>query len=309
MDEKKPVETPAQNGTEPQSPPQSTPAMPVPPVDPTPPTPSDVPPASGSEPVPPKIQQHLDAVPHANVPIEPHHTKRFWMIVLIAVIVVLAALAGILGYFLLGNKSAAKKQDASVAAVPTNAPIATPLPDPTANWDTYSNENLSFSLKYPKDKYTVSEVPSANIQTALKPTTLIWVAQGQGDVIPLEIYYYKTSLSAENWWNTRGKVLFNQLQEEFREAQQPKPSPYPTPSFMQSETTFGGQKAIKLEGNVIAAQGFGDVTLTLVKFKDGVYMVKQRAEDKKDSDLLLSTFSFTELTPSTSTEASSSATP
>ena len=149
MDEKKPVETPAQSGAEPQSPPQSTPAMPVPPVDPTPPTPSDVPPASGSEPVPPKIQQHLDAVPHANVPIEPHHTKRFWMIVLTAVIVVLAALAGVLGYFLLGNKSTAQKQDASVAAVPTTVPTATPTPDPTAGWQQYSNDVYGFQFKYP----------------------------------------------------------------------------------------------------------------------------------------------------------------
>lgn len=278
---------------------QSAPPANTPPPGPTiPETPP--PPASGSEPVPPKIQQHLENNPHAQEPLKAHHTKKFWSVITSVFLLILIAIVAVAWFFFFGPKAVTAPENTQVIApIVTSTP--SPTPDPTVGWETYTNSELAFSLKYPREKYNISEVPSKNIQIALKPTNLIWVAYGQGDVIPLEIYYYRTILTADEWWSSRGKILFNQLQEDYRLAQQPMPSTYPTPTFAISTTKIGGLNAIKVEGNVIAAQGFGDITLTLVRYKDGVYMFKQRAEDKLESDQLLSTFAF-ESASSTSAE-------
>lgn len=83
---------------------------------------------------------------------QPRQSKKF--IIILAIIIALFFF-GVGGYLLGTNKSQSIPQYKQVTVSPTNivqpSPTNTPTPieDPTANWKTYINEKLKFSIKYP----------------------------------------------------------------------------------------------------------------------------------------------------------------
>lgn len=120
---------------------------PTPPISPIPPTPSETPPGSGGEPIPPRVQQHLDNVPPANEPLKPHHAKKYFLL-LISIVLVVLIILGLIWFFFLSPKYMAKEV-AKIPVYPTVAVSPTPTPDPTADWETYTDEKLGYSIRYP----------------------------------------------------------------------------------------------------------------------------------------------------------------
>jgi len=128
---------------------QSVPPATPPPGPTVPETPPQPPSSSGSEPVPPKIQQHLENVPQANEAIKSHHTKKFWSAISGLILLLLLLLGAVVYFFFLGPKAATAPENTQVIA-PIETPTVTPTPDPTFGWQTHENI-CGFTIKYPED--------------------------------------------------------------------------------------------------------------------------------------------------------------
>jgi len=85
-------------------------------------------------------------------PSKPKVNKK--LVMAIAAVLLLLTAGSIAAYFLVF-----KNQTAQPSPIPT--PEATATPDPTANWETYTNEKYGFSLKYPTG-WTFAERKDAN---------------------------------------------------------------------------------------------------------------------------------------------------
>ena len=147
----------------------------------------------------------------------------------------------------------------------------------------YSDVVLPLSLQYEFPTYDVNTVISDS--TALKADREIWVSIPNTDSILLEINYYKSSLTAIDWWNSVGKAKFDAAQQEYINAVNPKPTGITSPTFVTTPITFAGQSGIKAMGHVELAQAPGDEELTIVHYKDGIYLIRPMAE-KKDKLIL-----------------------
>ena len=91
-------------------------------------------------------------------PVEEKPTKPWLKIVLFSILgIVLAA-----GLVFAGYKLAQLKQvQPGPQPIPTPVVEATPTPDPTADWKTYTNDFAKFSLKYPPSMTVTEKVLSA----------------------------------------------------------------------------------------------------------------------------------------------------
>ena len=112
-----------------------------PPVEPINPAPAVEPPPPPVNPAPPGIPAHKSSP-----------------IFVIALIVLLIAILGLAGYFLYTKYSGDSVSNEAVSTVVTPVPvIATPVPDPTANWKTYTSSKSQISFKYPINLTELSE--------------------------------------------------------------------------------------------------------------------------------------------------------
>ncbi|MBI2020732.1 hypothetical protein HYS94_04985 [Candidatus Daviesbacteria bacterium] len=91
--------------------------------------------------------------------------KGFAPLLIIVGILVVGLIAG--GAYYLGSVGAPKPQTPVVNQTPQ------PTADETANWKTYTNENLEFTIKYPSD-WTVHEFP---VDTQYKLLHLIFTSR------------------------------------------------------------------------------------------------------------------------------------
>lgn len=75
---------------------------------------------------------------------------------LISLVIFALAVLGVAGFFAYQNyqlkeKLIPKKGVPSSPPMPTEVPLPTPTLDPTANWLTYTNKNICYTFKYPKE--------------------------------------------------------------------------------------------------------------------------------------------------------------
>ncbi len=149
----------------------------------------------------------------------------------------------------------------------------------TAFGKVYTDTVLPISFKYEFPTYVVS----SNIfdGTSLKADREIWVSIPNSDGVLMQIYYYKSSLSAADWWNSMGKAKFETLQSAFITAVNPKPTGITTPSFTTTSLVFAGQNAIQAKGHVKTGQGPQDEALTIVQYKDGIYLIRPMGQVKE----------------------------
>ena len=96
------------------------------------------------QPVVPQPSQPVSqpAMPHSS-----SSDKLLWILLGIVLLVVV----GGIGYYLGARNSAAPIYQTNSQMVVAKMPTATPTPDPTANWNTYSNIKYGYSVKYPTD--------------------------------------------------------------------------------------------------------------------------------------------------------------
>ena len=206
---------------------------------------------------------------------------------------------GILGgYILFANKSQSKSLDKDnqkttqiSPAISTPTKTVFPTSEPTGILKSYVSSSLGLSFQY-TTPYGISE----NIKdyTELKADDEIWVALPGSDKIILRIFYYKSNLSVSNWWETEGYKKIQSLQDDYNSAIQPKPSPALPPKFITKNGTLDGKPSLVAEGVINAPLTPGIQTITLVNYKNGVYMFIQQEDDKKLSDKILATLKFIE---------------
>lgn len=95
-------------------------------------------------------QPPVAPVPPINTPPPEIPTQKSSPIFAIALTVLLVAIIGLAGYFLYTKYLGGTGNKEAVNTVVTPVPVvATPTPDPTANWEKYINTALGFSIKYP----------------------------------------------------------------------------------------------------------------------------------------------------------------
>lgn len=92
--------------------------------------------------------------------------KGFANIILVLVIV---ALVGVVGYFVLVKKSEPVAQRTTPISTQTKTPASTPTPkDETANWKTYTSDKDHFSFKYPPNWSLNKEIGDSSDNLLLK---------------------------------------------------------------------------------------------------------------------------------------------
>ena len=95
------------------------------------------------------------------------------------------------------------------------APCPTPTPDPTANWETYTNQKYKYTLKYPDDgtfkQFTCGEKPSqigGEETFALIPSSVIW------EPCTVKEWFYGIEVTVETG-NSASKEYYSS--EEFKQ--------------------------------------------------------------------------------------------
>lgn len=132
------------------------------------PPPSNVPPAGPPPLTPPIPTQDEQITEIKNPPVvplpssqPPHKTiaKKLLTIVLIVVAIFIALYAG--AYFFMNDQLNAIM---GIKPTPTLTPQPTKNPDPLANWQTYTNNELGFSLRFPEGWKVTDETNGADAQ-------------------------------------------------------------------------------------------------------------------------------------------------
>lgn len=283
-------------------------------------------------PPPPEPQPvHIDSAPPPVFGFnqgESHGSSKMKYFLYGFLLVLLMTAIGFGGYYLGVQKSESQAQVAEplpqktmtkISPTPTAAPTPTINPI-TADWKPYVSAPLAISFKYP-EKYGTKNYPlevyETNGQadtTALKADSEILISVPQTNRQIFGIYYYKSSLTATQWWQQEGVSRFNKLVTDYYNAQTPKPTGQPKlPVLTISASQVGGTQAIVAKGMIQTTRN-GYTTATVVSSNGAVYMFYQENEgadtdEQKISDLILSTVQFgSAQSASGITTASSSAT-
>lgn len=280
--------------SEPQAPEAvQTPPEPIMPTTPSfgQPPPAEVPQTPTAEPVmpPSPVDQPPPPAPVAPVPPEVSGSKSS-PIFAIALTVLLIAIIGLGGYFLytkyLGG-SANKQATNETATIAPVVPIATP--DPTADWKTYTNTKMGIEFKYPNtwsllNDSHVSSAPS--FDTGVKSQT----KKGDGDenLINYTFEFQKDSLENYKTWKL-----------------------YDTTKNLGLENISG----ISFEKYILADMYYS-LDYIYEASDNGIYRFTVFPYEQNNMptkltetvNMVLSTFSFVEATPSSSPTSSPSAT-
>ncbi len=127
---------------------QPTPQPPMPET----PAPSVIPsPPSDQPPTPPMEQNSTDEAPKKSSPL-----------IVVAIIILLLTILGAGGYLLWTKYFAVSTPTPTPSPSPVAVVTATPTADPTANWETYTNTAVGFSVRYPSDWRLVGTETSAD---------------------------------------------------------------------------------------------------------------------------------------------------
>ena len=177
--------------------------------------------------------------------------------------------------------------------IQTPTPIATT--DPTMDWKTYKILPIKLVFKYPASLVVASDIKDS---TELKADEEYWVAVDQSDVLYMQMFLYKSTKTANDWWNTEGKLKFESLASSIENVMQPKPSV--NLSYTVEPTSFLGQQSIE----VVVSSDYGSPQTPykryLTIFPQNGYIVMISYHDQgttkssiEISNQILSTFKFT----------------
>lgn len=220
--------------------------------------------------------------------------KRFTNIILI---IVVAMLAGAVGYFVFVKKSTPIAQQTPTPSQTNNTTSPTQTQkDETADWKTYSNNKYDFSLKYPKEwilkEFSKSETDLTGAIFSLKSSESNQLLNG-GTYPGYEIYEYNLMVS---FWPTinnayarggswRNQKNYTNLADFFDDKNAPKQKI--------GETTIDGENAYE-----VVIGGFMSNYGIMIEHDNGIYELSfQTASDKSKlsptEKQILSTFGFT----------------
>lgn len=84
--------------------------------------------------------------------------NKWWRIGSLVTLALVLATAGVFGFYVLKAKKVEEVPQPTRVPTPTLAPIFTPTPDSTADWETYTNAKSGYSMKYPPEfNYKIGE--------------------------------------------------------------------------------------------------------------------------------------------------------
>ena len=200
----------------------------------------------------------------------------------IPIIILIFAILGVVGY--LGYKT-------YVSKLP--APNSTVTPNLDENWKTYTNTELGFSFKYPSiDALRTYDLGAKGSTSTLQSDREFWVAYPDSDVIILSIRIYKSSLSAQEWWNTQGIDKYNQL---LKNAYAADLESQPKLGLRDLEVT---KSSVNEEVIVVAKSQLISSILSVASHDGWVYVFEQKDQLPNKMSLeisykIISTFKFT----------------
>ncbi len=209
--------------------------------------------------------------------------NTFNKILLALVVVILIAGVGCGGYYL-GTKQSNSSMQQSAKPIVTLVPTATPTPDPTASWSTYTNDKYGYSVKYPSAltthedntyyHYVDFKTPS---NEPVLPTFLTAVISDTFNAKDIAVYNYMSSdfinlfSTMQNGQSTTsGGATFTKL----------------------PDTIVNGQSALTIE----VATGTYKQHRVYVKSNGNIYMISNSyttPEELNNFALFLSTFKLT----------------
>lgn len=225
-------------------------------------------------------------IPPVNTPPPEMPTQKSSPIFAIALTVLLVAIIGLAGYFLYTKYLGGTGNKEAVNTVVTPAPVvATPTPDPTADWKTYKNNYWGISFKYP--------------DSIFKPCSNYPINEKSG------IQFWGPNFSCPDGHDAPYKIAF--VGWDLGKYIEPK-----EPTSIEN-IVVGGRNAQKKIYDYTAADGplfdlkrSVSVVFTL---NNGVIEIEQlgvNTDEQKAFDQILSTFKFVEASPSSSPISSSS---
>lgn len=204
-------------------------------------------------------------------------TTKPWLkpLLLGFVAVIFAVLFTVAGYQLAQNKTA--KQTV------TSTSVASPTPNPVANWQTYTNPQYGFSFKYPSTWFI------KNLTCCISPTT------------NLDAEFINDNSSVDSNQNQRISVVLND--EDITQAIDSLNSNGGgvKTQMERTSTTLAGKQIEKLEITQTVYQdsekttpaGTNQFYIVFIPFQSHVIRITSWLEDKNIVDQILSTFKFT----------------
>lgn len=128
--------------------------------------------------------------------------------ILLIFAIVTLFLMGMTGFLAYQNtqlqKQLAQLQTVAPEVSPTPSPTASEVPDPTANWKTYSNTKYAFSIKYPSSFQALTN--STDLYGWPKAVVLIY-SGGQSYDLPIEVWASKAEYQQKHM-NTQNLKVF-----------------------------------------------------------------------------------------------------
>lgn len=175
--------------------------------------------------------------------------------ILIGVFGVLVFWGAVFGAYKLGQRSI--YPEPTEGLTPTPVVVVTPTAEPTANWKTYINTKLGFSLKYPQDWDPLLEesIHSTRSEVSFAPYFSIEVG----------VFYHQ---------DKQRELTYQEVVKQFARTEE---KPW--------ETTLDGRPASRIE-NLIAAKKSRNIYLI------SAYSLTRSPMDKQAFNLILSTFKF-----------------
>lgn len=111
------------------------------------------------------------------------HRQLPWLAVTLSFLVL--SVLGVLGYQNLSLKKQIVSLKTASLSQPTFQISPSPTPDPTANWETYTDSINKFSIKYPKDKIAVLRTKDAYMEFCNVGSSIVSIElYNQGQRIP-----------------------------------------------------------------------------------------------------------------------------
>lgn len=158
--------------------------------------------------------QNIPSQPLQPEPVYPQPMSKRPLLIIGAV--VLLFIIGLGGAYYLGTKQTVNQQ---MTIKPTQMPgtsvvsrtiitanptesisqslVASPSPDPTATWKTYTNQKLGFTVKYPSNLYFQEIDPNYGMRLAFEP----FPTQGQGQIWPFDSINIQSDTNASYGFN------------------------------------------------------------------------------------------------------------
>lgn len=154
--------------------------------------------------------------------------SNFLSILLVVLILVLMGVSAFLGYqnWQLQQEIKRFEEIIKVDNAPYEFPSPTPTPDPTANWETYTNTEYGFSVKYPSNVSIFEDNSTSEFNLGFNlDSNSIFIITADTDYPPGETeYYFDTEATGTR---TMGEVTWNEfyLAEGYTDAGQQSSPP------------------------------------------------------------------------------------